>query len=309
MASTATSSASAQTGSFPVPKTENFQWYVEQVGRGEIHGHALSQTIVSGTSKFQDFAVVVSPVFGKMLVLDGDTQSSALDEHIYHETLVHPACVAFGGTPRRALILGGGEGATLRELLRVPGMSKVTMVDIDGEVVDVCRQHLADWSAGAFEDPRAELVIGDAKEYVFSSRERFDVIIGDLTEPLEDSPSVELHSVQMYTAIRERLSAKGAFALQTSTSGPHNYELHASMIARLRDVFARVSPYSAYLPAFDTEWGFAVCGGTLDMTSPDAADAAQAHARACGGLRFYDAESHRRLFSLPRYLREAYERQ
>ena len=289
-----------------MPKTENFQWYVEQVGHGEIHGHALARTIISGSSKFQDYAIVESPLFGKMLVLDGDTQSSALDEHIYHEALVHPACVASGGSPTHALILGGGEGATLRELLRVPGMAKVTMVDIDGEVVGVCRRHLPEWSAGAFDDARSDVVIGDAKEYIFASREQFDVIIGDLTEPLEDSPSAELHTPQMYEAIRARLKPNGAFALQASTSGPHNYHLHARMVARLKDVFSTVYPYSAYVPAFDTEWGFALCGGGLDMGSVDAANAAQVHARRCV-LRFYDAESHRRLFNLPRYLREAYE--
>jgi len=258
-----------------VPKTENFQWYVEQVGRGEIHGHALARTLTSGSSKFQDYAIVESPLFGKMLVLDGDTQSSALDEHIYHEALVHPACVACGGSPTRALILGGGEGATLRELLRVPGMAKVTMVDIDGEVVDVCRRHLPEWSAGAFEDSRVDVVIGDAKEYVFASREQFDVIIGDLTEPLEDSPSAELHTPQMYKAIRARLKPNGAYALQASMSGPHNYQLHARMVTRLKDVFSAVSPYSAYVPAFDTEWGFALCGGGLNMVSEGVAKAVQ----------------------------------
>ncbi len=290
-----------------MPKTENFQWYVEQVGLGEIHGHALARTLTSGTSTYQDYAIVESPLFGKMLVLDGDTQSAALDEYIYHESLVHPACVAAGGAPKRALILGGGEGATLRELLRVPGIGKVTMVDIDGEVVDACRRFLPEWSAGAFDDPRADVVIGDAKAYVLSSAEQFDVIVGDLTEPMEDSPSLDLHTPQMYHAIRGRLSERGAYALQASTAGPHNFELHARMIGRLKEVFTMVYPFAAYVPAFDTEWGFALCGGALDMLSEAAAGAAQEHARACGGLRFYDAESHRRLFNLPRYLREAYE--
>ena len=290
-----------------MPKTENFQWYVEQVGRGEIHGHALARTLATGSSKFQDYAIVESPLFGKMLVLDGDTQSSALDEHIYHEALVHPACVACGGSPTRALILGGGEGATLRELLRVPGMGKVTMVDIDGEVVDVCRRYLPEWSAGAFEDARVDVVIGDAKEYIFASREQFDVIIGDLTEPLDDSPSAGLHTSQMYEGIRARLKPNGTYALQASMSGPHNYHMHARMVARLKDVFSNVYPFSAYVPAFDTEWGFALCGGELDMASENAANAARVYARKCGGLRYYDAESNRRLFNLPRYLREAYE--
>src|SRR5579859_7411842 len=101
-------------------------------------------------------------------------------------------------------------------------MEKVTMVDIDGEVVEACRRHLPEWSAGAFEDPRTDLVIGDAKAYVESSRERFDVIIGDLTEPLDDSPSYGLHTVSFYGKIRERLAPGGAYALQASMAGPHN---------------------------------------------------------------------------------------
>lgn len=287
-----------------MPKTENFQWYVEQVAPGEAHGHAITATLAAGQSEFQRYAIVASPLFGKMLVLDGDTQSAALDEFIYHEALVHPACAAFGA-PQRALILGGGEGASLRELLRVPSMKKVTMVDIDGVVVDACRKHMPEWSAGAFEDARAELIIGDAKAYVERSAEAFDVIIGDLTEPLEDSPSYELHSVAMYRQIHARLKPGGCFALQTSMAGPHNFALHARMIATLRVAFDAVAPYAAYVPAFDTVWGFALCGG-LDPLSDDAAEHASAHAARCGGLRFYDSESHRGLFNLPRYLRDAY---
>jgi spermidine synthase len=286
-----------------LPKTENSQWYVEQVAPGEIHGHALTQTHISGKTKFQTFAVVESPLFGKMLVLDGDTQSAALDEHIYHEALVHPACVR-AGAPKRALILGGGEGASLREVLRVPSIEKVTMVDIDGELVDVCRRHLPEWSAGAFDDPRAEVIVGDAKAYIAGSRERFDVILGDLTEPLEDSPSYGLHTPAFYEQIRARLAPGGAYALQTSMAGPHNCGLHARMIATLRGVFESVAPYSVYMPAFDTEWGLALCGGTA-RPHAEAAAAAGRHAAACG-LRFYDAESHLGMFNVPRYLRDAY---
>ena len=288
-----------------MPKTENFQWYVEQVAPGEAHGHAITATLAAGQSEFQRYAIVASPLFGKMLVLDGDTQSAALDEFIYHEALVHPACAAVGA-PQRALILGGGEGASLRELLRVPSMRKVTMVDIDGVVVDMCRRHMPEWSAGAFEDPRTELIIGDAKAYVEKSNEAFDVIIGDLTEPLEDSPSYGLHTTAMYRQIRARLKPGGCYALQTSMCGPHNFHLHARMIATLRTAFDSVAPYSAYVPAFDTQWGFALCGAPNDQRSEDAAEAAAAYAKRCSGLRFYDAESHRGLFNLPRYLRDAY---
>lgn len=287
-----------------MPKTENFQWYVEQVAGGEIHGHALTATLAQGRSSFQAYAIVESALFGKMLVLDGDTQSAALDERIYHESLVHPAC-ALHGTPRSALILGGAEGASLRELLRVPGMASVTMVDIDGEVVEACRRHLPEWSAGAFEDARAEVVVGDAKRYVEETDRRFDVVIGDLTEPLEDSPSYGLHTVAFYEKIRSRLSPGGFFALQTSMAGPHNLLTHVRMVATLRRAFASVAPYTAYVPAFDTEWGFALCSPAIMPSLEDAAAAADRHARAIG-LAHYDGETHRRMFSLPRYLRDSY---
>jgi len=290
-----------------VPKTENSQWYVEQVADGEIHGHALTATLAQGRSSFQAYAIVVSPLFGKMLVLDGDTQSAALDERIYHESLVHPACVA-AGKPARALILGGAEGASLRELLRVPGMQKVTMVDIDGEVVDACRKHLPEWSEGAFEDPRAELIIGDAKAYVESTVERFDVVISDLTEPLEDSPSYGLDTVSFYEKIRDRLTPEGVYALQASTAGPHNSETHDRMVATLRAAFARVAPYSTYVPAFDTEWGFALCGQRIDPLGKDAASSVDRYA-AAQGLRHYDGQAHARMFNLPRHLRDAYSRE
>lgn len=287
-----------------MPKTENSQWYVEQVAAGEIHGHALTATLAQGRSSFQTYAIVVSPLFGKMLVLDGDTQSAALDERIYHESLVHPACVACG-RPERALILGGAEGASLREFLRVPGIRKVTMVDIDGEVVDACRTHMPEWSAGAFDDPRSELVVGDAKAYVESTKERFDVIVGDLTEPLEDSPSYGLHTVTFYKNLRSRLAPGGVFALQASMAGPHNSATHARMIATLRAAFTRVAPYSTYVPAFDTEWGFALCGDGIDPLGPAAPQAADAYA-ATLELRHYDGQTHARMFNLPRHLRDAY---
>ena len=288
-----------------MPKTENSQWYVEQVADGELHSHALSNTLAQGRSKYQSYAIVESPLFGKMLVLDGDTQSAALDEHIYHESLVHPACAA-AGAPRSALILGGGEGATLRELLRVPSMQRVVMVDIDGEVVDACRRLMPEWSAGSFEDRRTELIVGDAKAYVERSTEKFDVVLSDLTEPLEDSPSYGLHTTSFYQATRARVAPGGAYAIQTSMAGPHNFGVHARMIATLRTAWPAVAPYTAYVPAFDTEWGFALCADALDARSAGAAARADEHSRACGGLRHYDGQSHTRAFNLPRYLRDAY---
>src|SRR5580698_2958293 len=134
-----------------MPKTEHWQWYVEEFSPTELHHHALEETFYSGRTAFQSVAVVRSAAFGKMLILDGDTQSSQADEKIYHESLVHPALAACANRAQ-VLILGGGEGATLREALRRSDVVRATMVDIDGEVVELCKRLLPEWSDGAFED-------------------------------------------------------------------------------------------------------------------------------------------------------------
>ena len=127
-----------------MPKTEHFQWYVEEFSPTEYHHHAIDELYYAGRTPFQSVAVLRTPTFGKMLVLDGDTQSSQHDEKIYHESLVQPALAAVADR-REILILGGGEGATLREVLRHPAVRRCTMVDIDGEVVKLSKKYLAEW--------------------------------------------------------------------------------------------------------------------------------------------------------------------
>jgi spermidine synthase len=186
--------------------------------------------------------VLHTPVFGKLLVLDGDTQSSEADERIYHESLVHPAMAA-AEERREVLILGGGEGATLREVLRDPGVRRCTMVDIDGEVVELSKRYLAEWSAGAFDDPRARVIIGDALQFINEDEERYGVIISDLTEPLHDSPSFPLFNGAVFRAVKSRLAPGGIYVLQASTAGIHNMGLHAKMARSLRAHFRNVQSF------------------------------------------------------------------
>ncbi|MGA7569734.1 MAG: hypothetical protein WCA80_02895, partial [Candidatus Aquilonibacter sp.] len=184
-----------------MPKTEHWQWYVEASAPTEAHHHAIEDVFFSGRSDFQQVAVISTPVFGKMLILDGDTQSSQGDEKIYHESLVHPA-MAGAANRNQVLILGGGEGATLREVLRHPGVKRCTMVDIDGLVVDLSKKYLPEWADGAFDEPRANVIIGDALAYMRKNDEKYGVIVSDLTEPLEDSPSNILFNEDVFGLIK-----------------------------------------------------------------------------------------------------------
>jgi len=285
-----------------MPKTERWQWYVEQFSPAEAHHHAIDEVYFAGRTKFQDVAVIRSAAFGKMLVIDGDTQSSQRDERIYHESLVHPALAALEDR-REVLILGGGEGATLREALRCPQVARCTMVDIDGEVVELSKRYLPEWSAGAFDDPRARVVIGDALAFLREDGGTYGAILSDLTEPLPDSPSHPLFCEAVFKDVKRRLAPDGIYVLQASTAGFHNMALHAKMARTLRGYYRHVRSFFTHVPAFDNDWGFLACSDVVDLAAT-AAPRIETYVAALRGENFfYDAETHRRLFSLPLYLR------
>ncbi|MDQ2908620.1 MAG: spermidine synthase [Candidatus Eremiobacteraeota bacterium] len=285
-----------------MPKTEHWQWYVEEFSPTERHHHAVEETYYAGRTPYQDVAVIRTAVFGKMLVLDGDTQSSQADEKIYHETLVHPALAA-SGDPAAVLILGGGEGATLRETLRCPAVRRATMVDIDGDVVELSKRYLPEWSDGAFDDPRAAVIVGDALTFLREGRDTYGVILSDLTEPLHDSPSHPLFNEAVFADIKRRLVPGGVYALQASTAGLHNMGLHAKMTRSLRRFYRYVRSFYTHVPAFDNDWAFLACSDAVDVATLDRARIDAYVGALRGENYFYDGETHQRLFSLPLYLR------
>jgi spermidine synthase len=285
-----------------MPKTEHWQWYVEEFFPSEHHHHAIEHVYYSGRTPFQQVGIIGTPVFGKMLVLDGDTQSSQRDEKIYHESLVHPAMAA-AADRADVLILGGGEGATLREVLRCGDVRRATMVDIDPDVVELSKKHLPEWSAGAFADPRGRVIIGDALEFLAADRGRYGVIISDLTEPLEDSPSNPLFCEDVFAKIKDHLADGGVYVLQASTAGFHNCSLHAKMARTLRRHYRNVASFYTHVPSFDSDWAFLACSERVDVAQLDDRTIYAYCSALRGESYFYDAITHRRLFSLPLYLR------
>jgi spermidine synthase len=201
------------------------------------------------------------------------------------------------------LILGGGEGATLREVLRDPSVRRCTMVDIDGQVVELSKRHLPEWSAGAFDDPRARVIIGDALRFLKDDRDRYGVVISDLTEPLPDSPSFPLFNAEVFRDVKARLAPGGVYVLQASTAGFHNMALHAKMARSLRGFFRYVRSFYTHVPAFDNDWAFLACSDEADVAALST-DRIEPYVRRLRGENyFYDAETHRRIFALPLYLR------
>src|SRR5262249_24128660 len=183
--------------------------------------------------------------YGKCLVLDGRIQSSVADDFIYHETLVHPAMLLHP-RPETALVIGGGEGATLREILRYPSIRRAVMVDIDQAVGRACRRHLPEMHRGAFDDQRVELRHEDARAWLQTTVERFDVAIVDLTEPLEEGPACLLFTREFYRLLSDRLTAQGVLALQAGMTKIGELPFYAAMAPTPVDVFPVVRPYQSF---------------------------------------------------------------
>ncbi len=281
------------------------RWFEDHITPDMVQLHRVEETVYSGTTQFQSVEIIETGAFGRCLVLDGKIQSSEKDEFIYHEALVHPAMVAHPN-PETVFIAGGGEGATLREALRHPSVKKAVMVDIDGEVIDICRRHLGSWHQGSFDDRRSELHITDAKGYLEGCRESFDVMILDLPEPLEEGPASILHTREFYQLVGDKLGSEGVVSLQAGSASWGSCECFTAIVNTLSAVFPLVYPYATHVPSYASVWGFAVASRNVSMLSPAGIDRRIA-SRIKDGLRFYDGLTHQGLFALPRNLRQAVE--
>ena len=198
-----------------VPPVEG--WFVERYSAYNLHTTGVLRVLYRGESRFQRIEVLDLYMYGRSLIIDGKVQSSEKFEWMYHEPLVHPAMVTHP-EPSRVLVIGGGEGATAREVLRHGCVDEVHMVDIDAEVVKVCRELLPSMNEGVFEDPRFSLIISDGRRFLENLREevKYDVIVVDATDPTEGAPSCKLYTKEFYEAVYRALSPNGVFVTQLS---------------------------------------------------------------------------------------------
>ncbi|MCP4591520.1 MAG: spermidine synthase [bacterium] len=280
-------------------------WITEYISPYDIYQHGVVAVLDYRKTSFQEMCIVETGSYGKALVLDGKWQSCTVDEFLYHEPLVHPACVAHGG-PRTVLILGGGEGATAREVLRWKTVERVVMVDLDGEVVEACRRHLPEMHQGAFDDPRMELVIGDALDYLDQGEPVWDVIISDLSDPIEEGPSFKLFTKEYFEQCRQALSSGGVFVVQAGPLAPPDIGLHLRLVNTVAAVFANAVSYGSHVPSYASPWGYVLASdsGVDCCPEPAAVDALLA-AKTTGGLRMFDGVALRGLMSPPKHIREA----
>jgi spermidine synthase len=273
------------------------EWYEEAYYPHWRQRFAVDRYVYRGRTAFQEAIIFDSPSVGRVLVLDGFVQTTERDEFIYHEMITHVALMAHGAA-REVLIIGGGDGGTLEEVLKHQSVVRATMVELDPGVVEIARAHLPGIHRGAFDDPRTELIFGDGVQFVAATEQLFDVIIVDSTDPF--GPGEGLFTEGFYAACRARLRPGGIVVAQSGNVFMERERLRACL-ARLGNVFRDTSFILTSVPAY--LGGPFVFAWACDDAGKRALSAGDLGARPMpAGLRCYTPAVHAAAFVHPPWL-------
>jgi len=251
-------------------------------------------------SPHQAIEVHETAQFGKLFRLDGHFMTSERDEFFYHENLVHLPAITHP-QPTSALVVGGGDGGSAEELLKHPSIKSVTVCEIDLAVVDISRKYLQAVHRGAFDDPRLTLKIEDGFAFVRNATDRYDLIVLDLTDA--GGPSEALYTQEFYLACASRLRPTGAMTLHVASPIAHPERVRATL-ARLRSVFAIVTPYLPSVPLYGGMWMMACCSASLDPKGMSILEIDRRIAqRGIRNLQYYNGDMHRAALAFPNFVR------
>lgn len=276
----------------------------ENLNADALYGFHFAERLLERQTAFQRLELLRSDTLGKTLRLDGCLMTSEADEFFYHEGLIHPAALAHPD-PRRALIVGGGDGGALEELLKHRSLEHVTLVDLDGDVIQVAREHLQSIHKGAFDDPRADVRVGDGADFLARTQDRFDLIYLDLTDP--ETPAGPLYTPAFFASCKRALKSGGALVLHLG-SPFHEAAQVGRLGADLAEVFAQVHGYGLHIPLYGSYWGLAIASDDLNPRELSAEQAQRRLEQRLApaqqeSLQFYNAELHGALFALPTFYR------
>lgn len=281
-------------------------WFVEFFTKGEFHAHQIKRYIASYKTEFQTATLVETYSFGKVLIIDRETQSSELDEFIYHESLVVPAILVSRKTPTTFAILGGGEGATAREILNYKPAQKVVMADIDHNILKFARKYLEKWHRGSFDDDRLILLVQDAKKFIENTNIKFDIIYSDLPSPIEGGPAYQLYTIEFYNILKQKLNKNGIFSLQAGPAHILQLEMHCALYHTLKRVFKNVFSYTSYIPSYDMPWSY-IIASDCEIT-PKRELIKKRSTQFIEEFKHIDTENFESFFNIPKYMKNEIEK-
>ena len=274
-------------------------WYTEKHSDNVGITIKAAKTLFSGKSKFQQLDIIETLEFGRMMLLDGLVMVTERDEFIYHDMIVHPALFTHPD-PKKVLVIGGGDGGTIREIMKHPQVELAVLCEIDGLVIEKSIEFLPSMASEIDgNNPRVKLHVDDGIAYIRDHQNEFDIILVDSTDPI--GPAVGLFEENFYRLVFSALKVDGIMIAQ-SESPFYHAEIQKSMYQNLRAVFPLVKMYQAFIPTYPSGfWSFAFASKKYHpITDFD-------HDRAAGRnfhSRYYNEDLHLGAFMLPTFARE-----
>jgi spermidine synthase len=254
----------------------------------------VRESLVREQTEYQDLAIIDTIEFGRMLVLDNMVMTTEKDEFVYHEMVAHPALFTHPN-PRHVLVVGGGDGGVIREVLKHPKVEKAVLVDIDGKVIEYSKKYLPT-IAGWLDDPRVEVLVNDGYMHIHDHKNEYDVIMVDSTEPV--GPAVQLFTRGFYQGIYDALKEDGIFVAQTDNPW-FKADLIRNVNRDVKAVFPIVRVYAANIPTYPSGlWTFTMGSKKYDPLEVDVENIPDIE------TKYYTPRLHKAAFVLPRFVED-----
>ncbi|WP_078556208.1 spermidine synthase [Bacillus alkalicellulosilyticus] len=267
-------------------------WYTEkQTERFGITAK-IKRTLHTEQTEFQKLDMIETEEFGNMLVLDGMVMTTEKDEFVYHEMVAHVPLFTHPN-PKNVLVVGGGDGGVIREVLKHPSVEKATLVEIDGKVIEYSKKYLPS-IAGALDDARVDVQVDDGFMHIAKSEAVYDVIMVDSTEPV--GPAVNLFTKGFYEGISKALKEDGVFVAQTDNPWFHS-DLIKTVFRDVKETFPITRLYTANIPTYPSGlWTFTIGSKKYD---PLEVEEQRFHDI---DTKYYTKDLHKAAFALPRFV-------
>ena len=264
----------------------------------------MNEVLFEYQTEHQHLVIFKNQQWGTVMALDGVIQTTEKDEFIYHETMTHVPMLSHPN-PQKVLIIGGGDGGILREVLKHNSVERVVQVEIDSAVIDMCKKYFPNHSQGAYDNPKVEIIIDDGLNFVANCSEKFDVIISDSTDPI--GPGESLFTSDFYDGVRNCLNHEGVFVAQNGVSFMQLDEVKTTK-KRLGSYFDEVTFYSASIPTYvGGIMTFAWPTNNSDLRKITLQEIESRFERSELNCKYYNPSIHFGSFALPQYIHRALE--